>query len=104
MEFTNKTFLIVDDFQGMRTVLRDILRSMGVNAKDIATAATGDEAISQLSQNRFDGVLCDFNLGHGKNGQQVMEAAKYRNLIGPSCAWIMITAEKTTDVVMGAAE
>jgi len=104
MEFTNKTFLIVDDFQGMRTVLRDILRSMGVNAKDIATAGTGDEAISQLSQNRFDGVLCDFNLGHGKNGQQVMEAAKYRNLIGPSCAWIMITAEKTTDVVMGAAE
>jgi len=34
----------------------------------------------------------------------VLEEAKYRNLVGHSCAWIMITAEKTADVVMGAAE
>ncbi|GBG01943.1 response regulator [Azospira sp. I13] len=104
MEFSNKTFLVIDDFQGMRTVLRDILRSMGVNPKLIATAANGNEAITLLAQTRFDGVLCDFNLGHGKNGQQILEEAKYRNLVGPSCAWVMITAEKTADVVMGAAE
>ena len=93
MEFSNKTFLVIDDFQGMRTVLRDILRSMGVNPKLIATAANGNEAITLLAQTRFDGVLCDFNLGHGKNGQQILEEAKYRNLVGPSCAWVMITAE-----------
>ena len=104
IDFGSKSFLVIDDFQGMRTVLRDILRSMGVNPKVIATAANGNEAISQLSQARFDGVLCDFNLGAGKNGQQVLEEAKYRNLVGPSCAWVMITAEKTADVVMGAAE
>ncbi|HET7774978.1 MAG TPA: tetratricopeptide repeat protein [Azospira sp.] len=104
MEFGNKSFLVIDDFQGMRTVLRDILRSIGVNPKAVATAANGAEAITLLAQTRFDGVLCDFNLGQGKNGQQVLEEAKYRNLVGPSCAWVMITAEKTADVVIGAAE
>lgn len=104
MDFSNKSFLVIDDFQGMRTVLRDILRSIGVNTKNIATAANGNEAITLLAQTHFDGVLCDFNLGAGKNGQQVLEEAKFRNLVGPSCAWIMITAEKTADVVMGAAE
>lgn len=103
-DFGSRNFLIVDDFQGMRTVLRDILRSIGFNPKQIYTASNGAEAISLLGQTHFDGVLCDFNLGPGKNGQQVLEEAKFRNLIGPSCAWIMITAEKTTDVVMGAAE
>lgn len=104
LDFAGKSFLIIDDFHGMRGILRDILRACGVNARDIATASNGKEAIALLEKNHFDGVLCDFNLGPGKNGQQVLEEAKFRNLVGPACAWIMITAEKTTDVVMGAAE
>ncbi|MBN9423057.1 MAG: response regulator [Candidatus Accumulibacter sp. 66-26] len=103
-DFSSKTFLIVDDFQGMRTILRDILRSCGANAKNISTAGHGTEAINLLSSTRFDVVLCDFNLGEGKNGQQILEEAKVRQLVGPACAWIMVTAEKTADAVSGAAE
>lgn len=103
-DFSSKTFLIVDDFQGMRTILRDILRSCGANTKNISTAGHGAEAINLLSSTRFDVVLCDFNLGEGKNGQQILEEAKVKQLIGPACAWIMVTAEKTADAVSGAAE
>lgn len=103
-DFSTKTFLIVDDFQGMRTILRDILRSCGANAKNISTAGHGNEAVNLLSSNNFDVVLCDFNLGEGKNGQQILEEAKVRQLVGPACAWIMVTAEKTADAVSGAAE
>ncbi|MBV5276587.1 tetratricopeptide repeat protein, partial [bacterium] len=49
-------------------------------------------------------VICDHNLGPGANGQQVLEEAKLRNLVGVSTIWVMVTAEKTTDMVMGAAE
>ena len=62
------------------------------------------EAIGLLRNHKYDVVLCDFNLGDGKNGQQLLEEAKITNLIGPACAWIMITAEKTTEAVMGAVE
>jgi len=103
-DFSTRSFLVVDDFQGMRTILRDILRNCGANNKNIATAANGDEAVSQLAAAPIDVVLCDYNLGKGKNGQQVLEEAKVRQLIGPACAWIMVTAEKTADVVSGAAE
>lgn len=102
--FSEKTFLIVDDFPGMRGILRDILRSCHANVKLIDTAATGEEAINMLSRKQYDVVLCDFNLGTGKNGQQVLEEARHRQLIVPSCAWVMITAEKTSDIVMGASE
>jgi tetratricopeptide (TPR) repeat protein len=103
-DFSTRNFLVVDDFQGMRTILRDILRNCGANSKNLFTAANGNEAISQLSANKFDVVLCDFNLGKGKNGQQVLEEAKVRQLVGPACAWIMVTAEKTSDAVSCAAE
>lgn len=102
--FSSKSFLVVDDFQGMRVILCDILRHCGADGNRIVTAANGKEAVDALTRTRFDMVLCDLNLGPGKNGQQVLEEAKYRNLIGPACAWIMISGEKTTDAVMGAAE
>ena len=104
MDFSDKRFLVIDDFQGMRSILRDILRGCGTSPSAIETAGTGKEAIGQLERGQFDVVLCDFNLGGGKNGQQILEEAKFRELIGPACAWIMITAEKTTDVVTSAAE
>lgn len=94
--------LIIDDFQGMRTMLRDFVKSMGVSHID--TASNGKEAISRLNSSKYDIVICDFNLGAGANGQQVLEEAKLRNLIGVSTIWVMVTAEKTADMVMGAAE
>ena len=94
--------LIVDDFQGMRTMLRDFVRLMGVT--QISTASNGKDAINQLGSAKFDVVICDYNLGPGANGQQVLEEAKLRNLVGVSTIWVMVTAEKTTDMVMSAAE
>lgn len=101
---SGKTFLVVDDFQGVRDILTGILRNCGADDGGIFTAANGQQAIEALASTRFDMVLCDLNLGPGKNGQQVLEEAKHRKLIGPSCAWIMISAEKTAEAVAGAAE
>lgn len=98
------TFLVIDDFLGMRGMLTGVLRNCGAQAKSIDTASNGPEAIQLLSKRRYDIVLCDFNLGAGQNGMQVLEEAKFKDLVGPSCCWIMVTAEKTVDTVMGTAE
>src|SRR3989338_7495477 len=100
--FIGKYFLIVDDFQGMRTLMREMLKTFGV--KNIDTVTNGIEAIASLEKNKYDVVLCDFNLGTGKNGQQILEEAKHRDLVGLSTAWVIIIAEKTADMVFGAAE
>jgi len=96
------TILIIDDFQGMRTMLREFLKSMGVTAID--TASNGKDALQQLSGTKYDIVICDYNLGPAANGQQVLEEAKIKNYVGVSTVWVMVTAEKTPEMVMGAAE
>lgn len=100
--FANKSYLIIDDFQGMRTMMREMLRTFG--GKNIDTAINAAEALPLLAKNRYDVVLCDYNLGSGKNGLQILEEAKVRDLTGLATAWIIITAEKTSDMVFGAAE
>lgn len=94
--------LVVDDFQGMRTILRDLVRSMGVSRVD--TAANGKEALNQLRTSRYDVIICDFNLGQGLNGQQVLDEARLYDYVGVSTIWVMVTAEKTAEMIMGAAE
>ncbi len=100
--FVGKSFLIIDDFPGMRTLLREMLKTFGT--KNIDTVTNGKEAIAFLEKNKYDVVICDYNLGSGKNGQHILEEAKHRGLIGLATAWIIITAEKTADLVFGAAE
>jgi tetratricopeptide (TPR) repeat protein len=57
-----------------------------------------------LARIRYDVVLCDYNIGEGKNGQQVLEEARMRNLLLPSSVFLMVSAEKSVESVMGAAE
>jgi tetratricopeptide (TPR) repeat protein len=101
-EFSHKQYLVIDDFSDMRAAIRSILRSLGVNQID--QARDGNDAIAQMAKKRFDVVLCDYNLGPGKDGQQVLEEARHRQLIGVDCIFIMVTAENTREMVMSAAE
>jgi len=102
IDWADKRYLLVDDFVGIRQLLRESLRNLG--AKHIDQAASGGEAIVLLSKTRYDVVMCDYNLGDGKNGQQVLEEARLRNLMLPSSVWLMVSAEKSVESVMGAAE
>lgn len=101
-EWSSKYYLLIDDFPSMRTMLRDMLRSLGVVHVD--QIENGAQAVRALEKTKYDVVLCDYNLGAGKNGQQVLEEAKLRDLIGPACIWLMVSAEKGVESVMGAAE
>ena len=102
VDWAEKHYLLVDDFIGIRQLLRESLRNLG--AKHIDQASSGGEAMMLLSKTRYDVVLCDYNLGDGKNGQQVLEEARIRNLVLPSSVWLMVSAEKSVESVMGAAE
>ena len=102
VDWASKNYLVVDDFVGVRQLLREGLRSLG--AKNIDQASSGGEAMGLLARIRYDVVLCDYNLGDGKNGQQVLEEARVRNLVNPSTVWLMVSAEKSVESVMGAAE
>ena len=101
-DFSDKTYLIVDDFVSMLALLRGMLRSFG--AVHLDQARNGVEAIALMERKRYDVVLCDYNLGQGKDGQQVLEEARHRALIGVDAIFMMVTGETSRERVMGAVE
>ncbi|WAR46585.1 tetratricopeptide repeat-containing response regulator [Methylomonas rapida] len=95
-----KSILIVEDYPAMRKAIRDMLYIL--EADTIVEADNGVNAINAMTKTSFDIVLCDYNLGNGKNGQQVLEEARYRKLIGQHCIFIIVAAEQTASMVLGA--
>ncbi len=73
-DYSNKRFLVVDDFSDFRTSMKSMLRDIG--AKDVDTADRGEDALALCRHKRYDIILHDYNLGAGKNGQQVLEELK----------------------------
>lgn len=98
----NKHFLLIDDFSNVRKSVRGMLSSLGV--KHITEAANGIEATKQVRDTRFDVILCDYNLGKGKNGSQLLEEWRTKGWLSHETIFVMITAETSRDFVMGALE
>jgi DNA-binding NarL/FixJ family response regulator/Flp pilus assembly protein TadD len=95
-------FLIIEDFEGMRAILRDLLGRVG--ASKIAQAPNAGNAIAMLERQRFDVILCDLHLGQGKNGQDILEEARHRGLLAPHAVWLMVSSEKAAEMVTGTVE
>jgi CheY-like chemotaxis protein len=94
--------LIVDGLADMRAMMRTLLASLG--AKDVFMAKNGCEAVQMIEAERFDIILCDYNLGDGQNGQQVLEEVRYRELLPYTTVFVMITAENSMNMVFDALE
>jgi tetratricopeptide (TPR) repeat protein len=100
--FADRTFLVIDDFGEMRNMIKGMLRLLG--AREIDSARDAKEALVLIGRARYDVILCDYNLGPGKNGQQLFEELRHKQLIDQSTVFVMITAENTRDMVMAVVE
>ncbi|MFP4080294.1 MAG: response regulator [Ectothiorhodospira sp.] len=95
--------LVVDDFPAMRATLSQMLRSMGLEDEP-DTAADAAQALARLRARRYDIVLCDYNLGGGMDGQQLLDIARREGRVDVACVFILITAENSSEMVMAALE
>lgn len=94
--------LVVDDYPGMRSALKMTLSNFGVTKIDLACSAA--EVLFKVGNSSYDIILCDFNLGEGRDGQQLLEELRHRGLISLDTAFVMVTAESVYEKVVATAE
>jgi DNA-binding response OmpR family regulator len=98
----NTTVLIVEDSHTVRQSLRAMLSMASITrAEAVATAAEGRKRLKSRS---YDVVLCDYNLGDGMDGQELLEVVRKEGLLPLGTIWIMITGERKYERVVAAAE
>jgi CheY-like chemotaxis protein len=102
IDYASLRTLVVDDIPGMRSALKMTLSNFGITRTDVAS--TAQEAIFRLSSGAYDLILADYNLGDGRDGQQLLEELRHRGLIGLQTIYIMVTAESGYERVAATAE
>ena len=100
INLASKKILVVEDQPIMRDTIKHILSSFG--ARRIIEAESGINALTAMRIDKFDLVLCDYNLLRGKNGQQVLEEARHFKLLPVNAVFIMVTCEQSQDMVLSA--
>ena len=94
--------LIIDRNSGARNSLRIILSTLGITA--IHNAATSAEVLRLVKAYEFDIVFADYVLDDGRDGQQLLEELRQKQLISLSTVYMLITAERAYRNVVSVAE
>lgn len=82
------SILVVDDVRAMQEMLTSSLSSDGY---EVATASSGEEAISRIAEQEFDVILTDIVMP-GVGGLAVLERSR---LLNPRAAVILMTDRKS---------
>jgi DNA-binding NarL/FixJ family response regulator/Tfp pilus assembly protein PilF len=94
--------LLIEPHAGMRASLHNMLNLCGVTR--IEHAVSSGSAIKPLKSRACDLVICEYDLGEGQDGQQLLEDLRHNNLIPLSTIFIIVTAERSYEKVVSAAE
>jgi DNA-binding response OmpR family regulator len=100
--FRGISVLIVEDQAEMRVTLKSMMDALKVGRIDILNS--GEDVLTLLKDRTFDLILCDYDLGPGIDGRQILEEGRASGLIKESTSFVMVTGVQKMDQVMGALE
>jgi DNA-binding NarL/FixJ family response regulator len=101
-DYSKKRFLVIDDQPLARDALRTIAQMLGAFAVEFAS--NYQDAIFRIRNNAPDIILCDYELGDGRSGQQLLEELRRFNLLPDECIFMMVTGEQSYEQVVSAVE
>lgn len=102
IRYSKKTVLIIEDFSQYAYALRGMMINMGCQRVDLAY--NGKSGIQACKEHKYDIILCDYNLGDSKDGQQILEELHSFKILKKTAVFLIVSAESTREMVMGAIE
>ncbi len=99
---SGKHVLIIDSLPGMRAQMQKTLQQFGFDSPH--AVASIKDALWHLQSVNYSLILCDYDLGEGTDGQQFLEYLRTRDLISRNTIFVMVTAERSYEKVVVAAE
>lgn len=90
--------LVVDDFATMRRIIKGVLRQIGL--KNFREAEDGKEALQLMKSEKFDLVLCDWNMP-GMLGIELLKLVRADDEL-KDIPFVMVTAESQKENILEA--
>jgi two-component system chemotaxis response regulator CheY len=90
--------LVVDDYQTMIRIIRNLLKQLGF--ENVDEAADGREALGKMRTKKYGLVISDWNM-EPMTGYELLREVRNDELLKPT-PFIMVTAESKTENVIAA--
>ncbi|MBP2167082.1 chemotaxis response regulator CheY [Erwiniaceae bacterium BAC15a-03b] len=96
----NMRFLVVDDFNTMRRIVRNLLKELGFN--NVEEAEDGADALNKLRAGAFDFVISDWNMPN-MDGLELLKTIRADGGMA-KLPVLMVTAEAKKENIVAAAQ
>jgi two-component system chemotaxis response regulator CheY len=90
--------LVVDDYQTMVRIIRNLLKQLGF--EDVDEASDGSEALAKMRERKYGLIISDWNMQPMTGYELLKQVRADRDL--HSTPFIMVTAESKTENVIAA--
>ncbi len=94
----NAPVLVVDDYQTMVRIIRNLLKQLGF--ENVDEAADGREALEKMKAKKYGLVISDWNM-EPMTGYELLREVRSDEILKPT-PFIMVTAESKTENVIAA--
>jgi two-component system chemotaxis response regulator CheY len=94
----NAPVLVVDDYQTMVRIIRNLLKQLGF--ENVDEAADGREALEKMKKTKYGLVISDWNM-EPMTGNELLREVRADKILKPT-PFIMVTAESKTENVIAA--
>ena len=94
----NAPILVVDDYQTMVRIIRNLLKQLGF--ENVDEAADGREALGKMRTRKYGLVISDWNM-EPMTGFELLREVRADEILRPT-PFIMVTAESKTENVIAA--
>jgi two-component system, chemotaxis family, chemotaxis protein CheY len=94
----NAPVLVVDDYQTMIRIIRNLLKQLGF--ENVDEAADGAEALAKMRTKKYGLVISDWNM-EPMTGYELLREVRADDTLKPT-PFIMVTAESKTENVIAA--
>ncbi len=94
----NAPVLVVDDYQTMIRIIRNLLKQLGF--ENVDEASDGREALEKLKKQKYGLVISDWNM-EPMTGYELLREVRADESLKPT-PFIMVTAESKTENVIAA--
>jgi two-component system chemotaxis response regulator CheY len=94
----NAPVLVVDDYQTILRIIRNLLKQLGF--ENVDEAADGREALEKMKKTKYGLVISDWNM-EPMTGYELLREVRADEILKPT-PFIMVTAESKTENVIAA--
>ena len=95
---TAMPILVVDDYQTMVRIIRNLLKQIGY--ENVDDASNGEDALRKIREKSYGLIISDWNM-EPMTGFQLLQKVREMRGVG-TVPFIMVTAESKTDNVVAA--